>query len=134
MAAVLACGKTAVASHRSAAAVWRLLPEPPDGAPVDITIRSGFREGGPSVRVHRASTLGVDETTLREGVPVTTPARTLLDLAGSPERKRVEQALAAALRRVWFGEGRWRSSWLATPEDLAVLPCGLSWTGIPIRP
>lgn len=98
MAAVLACGKTAVASHRTAAALWRLLPEPPEGAPVDITIRSGFRKGGPSLRVHRASTLGVGETTLREGVPVTTPARTLLDLGGSPDRKWVEQALAVALR------------------------------------
>ncbi len=39
-----------------------------------------------------------DEVTIREGIPVTTPARTLLDIAETLPSREVEQALARALR------------------------------------
>jgi very-short-patch-repair endonuclease len=86
MAAVLALAGTskggdqdAVLSHRSAAALWGLLP--PDDGPVDVSLpsRSGRRKRQ-GVRVHRPKSLGPSETTKRRGIPVTSPARTLTDL------------------------------------------------------
>ena len=97
-AAVLACGEAAVLSHRSAAGLWEMLPFPPHGVPVEVTLLQGCRRPGPSVCVHRFSRLDPDEMTHLQGIPVTTPVRTLLDLAGSVNARKVEQALAAALR------------------------------------
>jgi very-short-patch-repair endonuclease len=86
----------AAVSHRMAAVLHAYLPEDSHrDAPVDVT-------GGPvsrvrGVRVHRAP-LGTGETVLLNGVPVTSPARTLLDLAGDATSSEMEQALAAGER------------------------------------
>jgi very-short-patch-repair endonuclease/predicted transcriptional regulator of viral defense system len=77
MAAVLACGDGAVLSHRSAAALWGFVSS--WRVPTDVTVRTDRRH--PGVRVHRSRTLGREETTMHFGIPVTTPARTILDLA-----------------------------------------------------
>jgi very-short-patch-repair endonuclease len=97
-AAVLACGEAAVLSHRSAAGLWKMLPLPSPEAPVEVTVLRGCRRPGPWVRVHRFCHLDPGETTRFEGIPVTVPARTLLDLAASLDHRKLEQALAAALR------------------------------------
>ena len=78
LAATLACGETAILSHRSAAALWGLLTD--SGDIVDVTV-DNRTETRPGILVHR-SRLRRDEIGQRQGVPVTTPARTLLDLAG----------------------------------------------------
>jgi len=79
-AAVLACGGpgSAVLSHRSAAALWDLLPAP--GTPPEVTTlrRSAST---PAVRVHRSATLRDGDVTEDDGLPVTTASRTLADLA-----------------------------------------------------
>lgn len=98
MAAVLACGEMAVVSHQSAAALWTLVPKPQTHGRVDVTVRGGLRTAGPMVRVHRTTTLQADETTVRDGIPVTVPTRTLLDLAAISRSRKVEQALARASR------------------------------------
>lgn len=98
MAAVLACGEAAVLSHRSAASMWKLLPSLPPDTPVDISIPGAYRRPGSSVRVHRVARIDADEKARLRGIPVTTPARTLLDLAGTVSEGKVEQALATALR------------------------------------
>jgi len=98
LAAVLACGPGAVLSHGSAAALWRILPAPP--GPVEV-LRPGARRDGPAgVRVHRTQDIPPDETIVHRGVPATTPARTLLDLAATGPAGRLERALeeARALR------------------------------------
>lgn len=77
MAAVLACGEGAALSHRSAGALWGLMSR--WWMPTDVTARTDRRH--PGVRVHRSRTLGREETTMHFGIPVTTPARTILDLA-----------------------------------------------------
>jgi very-short-patch-repair endonuclease len=77
LAAVLACGPGAVLSHRSAAALWDLVSGV--GARVDVTT-PGRRRGRNGVRLHRAGTLDADDRVVREGVPATSVARTLLDL------------------------------------------------------
>jgi very-short-patch-repair endonuclease len=78
LAAVLACGEGATLSHTSAARLWRLSSVPADPA-VHVTIGRGHRER-PGIRAHRSPTTRAD-VTVERGVPVTTPARTLVDLA-----------------------------------------------------
>ncbi|MGH7505389.1 MAG: endonuclease domain-containing protein [Longimicrobiales bacterium] len=98
MAAVLACGETAVLSHRSAAALWKLLPYQGGDVPVEVSMQSGCPVPGPALLTHRVAKLSADETTFIECIPVTVPARTLLDLAGSTGERELEQALAQADR------------------------------------
>ena len=77
-AAVLACGGPgrAALSHRSAAAVWDLLPSP---AKFDVTTLASARSTA-KIRVHRSTTLTPADITEHDGLPVTTVARTLVDL------------------------------------------------------
>lgn len=75
MAAVLACGPGAALSHRSAGALWGLLRY---AGPPEVTAASKHRH--PHITVHR-SRLADTEITAHYGIPTTTPARTLLDLA-----------------------------------------------------
>jgi very-short-patch-repair endonuclease len=77
MAAVLACGTGAALSHRSAAALWAITP--PWRGPVDVTARSHHQHRG--IRAHRSGTLTRPDITRHYGIPITTPARTLQDLA-----------------------------------------------------
>jgi very-short-patch-repair endonuclease len=97
LAAVLACGEGAVLSHRSAAALWQLLPYPATSAPIDVTVIAVDRRR-PGIRVHRVISLEPDEVTTHKGIPVTTPARTMLDLAADEAERDLEQALAAVER------------------------------------
>src|SRR4051795_3682340 len=94
MAAVLACGATAVLSHRSAAVLWGVL-RAWYGLP-EVTVTDGRSRGRPGLRVYRTTRLDPRETRRREGVPVTAPARTLFDIASViPERdlaRAVEEA------------------------------------------
>jgi very-short-patch-repair endonuclease len=80
MAAVLACGPNAVLSHGDAAALWGL--RPPVGRDVEVTIgRSTGLRSRAGIALHRHAGLLERETTVVEGIPVTTVARTLLDNA-----------------------------------------------------
>jgi predicted transcriptional regulator of viral defense system len=77
MAAVLACGPGTVLSHRSAGALWEL-GLGWSGA-VEVTAPAEHRCDG--VIAHRSRTLARENVTVRDGIPVTTVARTLIDLA-----------------------------------------------------
>ena len=79
-AAVLACGGVgaAVLSHRSAAALWELLPIP--AGPADVTTLRTCHSTA-AIRVHRSRTLDpLDDVGHQDGLPLTTPTRTLVDL------------------------------------------------------
>ena len=89
MAAVLATG--GVLSHRSAAALWGIRPW---AGRIDVTTRWARRRQS-GLLLHRA-VLPPDETTTHDGIPITTPARTLLDLAGVLPRHQLQQALNEA--------------------------------------
>lgn len=81
MAAVLGCGGDAVLSHGSAAALWRIGPE---WRLIEISVR---RRGWPrleGVKVRGRPSLPAHEVTTYRGIPVTTPARTILDQAATP--------------------------------------------------
>ena len=89
MAAVLAAGPGAVLSHRSAAALWGIR----NGTAIEVTTPHRVRR--PGIRA-RGATLPPDEITTRAGIPVTTVARTLLDLAAVLARHDVESAFHEA--------------------------------------
>jgi very-short-patch-repair endonuclease len=98
MAAVLACGKGAVLSHGSAALLWGLPWQAHAG--IDVTVPGrGARKSRRSLIVHRAR-LTAREATTKDGIPVTSPSRTLIDLADYGRKRALERALdeAAFLR------------------------------------
>jgi very-short-patch-repair endonuclease len=92
MAAVLSSGAGAVLSHRSAAVLWGIR-ESASGA-VDVTVLRKSRSSTLIRRHH--STLPRDEMTVCEGVPVTIPPRTILDLAARSSIDRVENTIRQA--------------------------------------
>lgn len=96
MAACLACGPAAVLSHRSAAVLWELLPAMDPPGPVEVTVRGRERRHA-GIRVRRASTLRRDDVTRCDGIPVTTPDRTIRDIASTVPFRELERAVARAL-------------------------------------
>jgi very-short-patch-repair endonuclease/predicted transcriptional regulator of viral defense system len=105
MAAILACGATAVISHRSAAALWGLLPHLPPRIPVAISVVDGDPRTRSGIEVHRVRTLDPRDHRTLHGIPVTSPARTVLDLAAELDRAGLEQLVAEGLRTKLFTEG-----------------------------
>jgi very-short-patch-repair endonuclease len=85
-AALLACGPGAVISHLSAAVIWSLVPEGADGRDVHVTVTKRRVRSRPGLRVHGASDLTEVDVRRKGGVALTSPARTLLDLAGDRSR------------------------------------------------
>lgn len=85
-----------VASHRAASAVWGL--EGFRDTPVEITTQRRVRSPGTGVVIHRQA-LDRKDRTIFNGIPVTTPSRTLLDLAAVADLQVVEAALQDALRK-----------------------------------
>lgn len=80
LAAVLACGPEAVLSHRSAAALWGLRED--SGASIDVTAPNRRGRIPKGISAHRDGSLAPADRTKLHGVPCTSVARTLLDLAG----------------------------------------------------
>jgi hypothetical protein len=75
--AVLACGDGAVLSHASAASLWGLVPR--WSFPLEVTAR-GERER-PGIVTHRCQSFQPRDVTRERGVPTTSRARTILDIA-----------------------------------------------------
>lgn len=65
---------------------------------MDVSVQRNCRAPRRGVRVHRVGPLAADEVTQLDGVPITTPARTLLDLAACASDRALERALARADR------------------------------------
>lgn len=97
MAAVLAGGPNAVLSHRAAVALWDLRPVP--SGPIDVTVPGRKRDGPRGVRIHNVRRLDADDRTVRDGIPVTTLHRALLDYAEVAHFQQLRHALDAADRR-----------------------------------
>jgi predicted transcriptional regulator of viral defense system len=100
LAAVLACGEGAVLSHGTAAALWGLRGA--RGPVIDVSVPTrGGRVAPAGVRLHRVRTLGRADTHRLGALPVTTPERTLEDLAAglAPAEfaRAVEEAAARGL-------------------------------------
>jgi hypothetical protein len=84
-AATLTCD--AVLIHASAAALWEIRPD--HSAPIAVTLPAHRRSRRPGIAVHRMA-LPAEDTARRHGIPVTSPVRTLIDLAASLTREQLE--------------------------------------------
>jgi hypothetical protein len=97
MAAVLACGEGAALSHRSAAALWGIARE--DVRLVDVSVRRRCELRRPGIAVRSRPQLSVGQITSSDGIPLTTPARTLVDLATELGALALERAINDADKR-----------------------------------
>jgi hypothetical protein len=102
LAAVMSCGAGAVLSHRAAARLWEIRHS--DSGLIDVTVPSqnGRRSRRQGLRVHRSGRLAAEEVTVRHGIPVTTVARTLLDLADVLDDQALRRAVTEAEYRNIF--------------------------------
>ena len=95
LAAVLSCGPGALLSHVSAAAASALRIA--DGRDVHVSVprerRCSPRDG---VRIHRVRRLPDDDRVVRDGIPMTSVARTLVDLGDVLPARRVRSAFVHA--------------------------------------
>jgi very-short-patch-repair endonuclease len=96
MAAVLACGPGAVLSHRAALTLWELGRA--GSGPIDVTIPGRGRRGPKSIRSHLTRALDPADTTVRDGIPVTSAERALLDFAETASAQRLRRALETGER------------------------------------
>jgi very-short-patch-repair endonuclease len=101
MAAVLSCDPGAVLSHASAGELLGILvPRAGAGAlapaPIEISVPPSRRPRHSGVKVHQRTCLAPPDVVLREGIPVTSPIRTLLDLASRLAPWRLEAAINEA--------------------------------------
>ena len=94
MAAVLACGPGTVLSHRSAASLHGIRPTAIGY--VDVAVARHSRPSHAGIRAHRLLSLSDDDLTRIDGIPCTTVARTLVDLAGVVDRRALERACEQA--------------------------------------
>lgn len=96
MGAVLASGPGSTLSHRSSAGLWGLYAVAA-GGPVDV-IPARHRSKIRGIRLHYVRQLAADERVVHEGIPVTSPARTILDLAAVLGGRELESIVARAER------------------------------------
>ena len=89
VAALLAAGPGAILSHRTALALWKLIPSMPQLIEVTLTHRRPRQRSG--MRIHYAQRV---EAAVHQGLPVTTPAQTLKDV---PDRRATAEALYLGL-------------------------------------
>src|SRR4051794_15660371 len=106
LAAVLACGDGALLSHRDGAALWRMADYA--RGPIEVTVPGTGARAQPGIRVHRARHLAPEDVFSHCRIPVTSPARTILDLAAVVARRHLEPAFEEGLR-----------SGVLTPEALS---------------
>ena len=91
MAAVLACGEGALLSHRSAAALWEIGAEKRGVTDISVTRRCELRR--PGLRVRGRPTLQPKDIVISDGIPVTNPVRTLIDIAAELEPRPLERSV-----------------------------------------
>jgi very-short-patch-repair endonuclease len=94
LAALMALGPAAVLSHGSAAMVWGLPAPPTQG--VHVVLTRGQARSRPGLTVHRA-VVGPREVRTRDGLRLTSPARTIADVAAVLDAPRLERVVAEAL-------------------------------------
>jgi very-short-patch-repair endonuclease len=92
VAALLYVGDDCVLSHATAASVWGLAQL--QTGRVEATLAGRHVRERAGLRVHRVPELHSRDVRLRDGVPVTAPARTLIDMAGLVSDDAVADALA----------------------------------------
>jgi very-short-patch-repair endonuclease len=94
MAAALACGPRAGLCDAAAGALWGIRRS--DAAQIDVVVPSRGGRSRAGLRIHRRPSLLPGELITEEGIPVTSPARTLLDLAAILNLDALHRALDRA--------------------------------------
>ncbi len=93
MAGVLAYGPGALLSYRSAGALWDILRY--SGA-VEVSLAGAGRRSRPGLILHQPRALAPQDAAEVAGIPVTSVARTLLDLASTLNLRRLQRAIEEA--------------------------------------
>jgi very-short-patch-repair endonuclease/predicted transcriptional regulator of viral defense system len=114
MAAVLACGPGSAISHLSAAALWEIAECPTNR--VDVTAPDKRSHRG--IVVHRTRRL--TDVTTRNNIPVTTLARTLVDLAATLDDRALARALNEARIKHHLSDATLRRTLAALPTRKGV--------------
>jgi len=115
LAAILACGDSALLSHHSAAAVWGIRPFLEGD--VDVTVigkETGRRRRG--IRVHRTAHLDPRDARRYQQLPITSPARALLEIAPETSGRALEWALDQALVKRLTTRGQIKAVLAAYPH------------------
>jgi hypothetical protein len=107
--------------HRERAAILNIAPREAERAPVDVYVPGGAEDPRedtsiPGVVIHRGPPLHPDDVTIVDGIPVTTPSRTLIDMA--------EVSTAEELRAMF---ARAREIGLLDPEALRATRARVEW-------
>jgi very-short-patch-repair endonuclease len=102
-AALLACGHDAVISHHSAAYLWGLTHRPPDG--VDVTLIGRRCRPKQGLRIHTVAKLAASDIRKKPPIRLTSPARTIVDLAGEASDSELEEIIARARTMKLIREG-----------------------------
>jgi hypothetical protein len=97
MAAVLSVGEPAAASHRTAAELWGMTSR--RGGSIEVVTRRWDRVRRPPFAVHESGDLVETDIVLVDGIPVTTAARTVVDLGAIAPKWLVASCLDTALRK-----------------------------------
>ncbi len=97
-AALLACGPTALLSHRTAAWLWGFMAR---SGVIDVTVVGARLTQRPGIRAHETRVLPAADRSRRQGLPVTAPQRTLLDLAEVAGPDELAEALGQARVARW---------------------------------
>jgi hypothetical protein len=95
LAACLAAGREAVASHASAAWLWQLVRAAPERP--TVTVAPGRSDQLAGVQQHRRRDIDATRILIRRSIPVTDPIRTLADLGDVVEAEVLDEAIDRAL-------------------------------------
>jgi len=94
LAALLACGRGALISHRSAAALWGLAAAP--AGEVDVSVIGRHCRSRDGINVHFAGQLDQRDRRHHRGIPITAPARTLIEFGARATDDELERAISEA--------------------------------------
>jgi very-short-patch-repair endonuclease len=120
IAAVLAYGDRAVASHRAAGGILGLGTG--NRASVEVSVPVPAVRSRPGIDAHASPTLRPEDVIRRDGIPCTTVAGTLLDLADAVPLRQLERAVGQAERLRIFD--------LAAIEDVLACANGRRGAGV----
>jgi len=96
MAAVLWAGEGSLVSHASAAQAWGIAGV--RSRNTELWVPESNRKRATGVTTHRGTRLDRADRTVFDGIPITTPTRTLIDLSGRLEDEALLAALELAIR------------------------------------
>jgi very-short-patch-repair endonuclease len=97
LASVLWAGPGSLVSHATAASLWAMTRVRARG--VELWVPSGNRRTESTITVHRGTRLDRADRTSLDSIPITTPTRTLIDVAGRLEDDALLDAMEDLFRR-----------------------------------